>query len=110
MPNQPFERPADVGRLAGDPPQTSNGDVGVVMLAVSGSGPNSQWFDYIPAFYQPAVRVEWEKDTMSIVLPAATADTMLRRGYARPMTGDEVVRHNALFNVPSPPSNEETTS
>lgn len=64
-------------------------DAYVVMNLVSGKGPDSQWFDFRPGFFSPITRVEWELDTMHIVLPQATADTLVRNGYARLMTSEE---------------------
>ena len=67
----------------------SDDDTYVVMNQVSGKGADSQWFDYRSGFYAPITRVEWELDTMHIVLPKATADFLVKKGYARSMTSQE---------------------
>jgi hypothetical protein len=57
--------------------------VAVTMLFASGEGADSQWFDYKAGFYQPIIRVEWEKDVMDVILPPDTAEALIKRGYAR---------------------------
>lgn len=54
----------------------------VTMLVVSGRGEDSQWFDYKPTFFSGSIRVEWEKETMNIILPSDVADALISRGYA----------------------------
>ncbi|TAI61587.1 hypothetical protein [Bradyrhizobium sp. Leo170] len=78
----------------GKRPETATGSVGVVMLLASSQGEDSQWFDYRPGFYQDIVRVEWDKDTMQVVLPADVSDYLTRNGYARIMTNKEARAYN----------------
>jgi len=59
------------------------------MLVVSGTGVDSQWFDYRPSYRSSVIRIEWEKDTMSILLPADIASYLMKNGYARALTEDE---------------------
>lgn len=61
----------------------------VMMLVVSGTGVDSQWFDYRPGFTRPVTRIEWEKETMSVLLPADIASYLVQNRYARPLTADE---------------------
>ena len=70
-------------------------ETNVVMLVVSGTGPDTQWFDYRPAFFQPVIRVEWEKDTMFAALPNDVAGYLLSHGYARAMTEAEIEEYTA---------------
>lgn len=65
------------------------------MLVVSGSGPDTQWFDYRPAFFQPIIRVEWELGTMFAALPDDVAGYLLSHGYARAMTEAEIEEYTA---------------
>lgn len=68
----------------------ADAQVRVMMLVVSGTGVDSQWFDYRPGFTLPVIRIEWEKGTMSVVLPADVASYLVTTGYARPLTADEL--------------------
>lgn len=70
-------------------------ETNVVMLVVSGSGPDTQWFDYRPAFFQPIIRVEWELGTMFAALPDDVAGYLLSHGYARAMTEAEIEEYTA---------------
>lgn len=80
-------------------------ETNVVMLVVSGSGPDTQWFDYRPGFFYPVIRVEWEKDTMFAALPDDVAGYLLSHGYARAMTETEIEEYTA----PPPPTVESAT-
>jgi hypothetical protein len=84
-------------------PLTTKGEVGVVMLHKSGEGEDSRWFDYVTHFFGDPQRVEWEKDTMSVVLPAQTADYIVKNKWARLMTEPEVQAYNRLGNEPAAP-------
>ena len=66
-------------------------DAYVVMNRASGQGPDSQWLDFTTGtgFFTPAIRVEWDLDTMHIIVPQATADMLIRNGHARLMTSQE---------------------
>lgn len=60
------------------------------MQVVSGHGKDTQWFDYKPGFFVPAVRVEWDKDTMFATLPPEIAAFLISRNYARAITDEEL--------------------
>ena len=89
--------------IIGNRPLTTKGEVGVTMLHRSGEGEDSRWFDYVRHDFDDTQRVEWEKDSMSVVLPAQTADFLLRRKWARLMTEPEVQAYNRLGNEPAAP-------
>jgi hypothetical protein len=93
---------ADVETLVGDPPVTESGQVGLVMLHVSGTDGDVQWFDYRPGFFSDIIRVEWDKDTMAAVIPADVADLLVRQGYARIMTEVEAENYNSSLAAPEP--------
>ncbi|MBO4228442.1 hypothetical protein [Bradyrhizobium neotropicale] len=80
--------------IEGRRPETATGMVGVVMLVASGQNDDIQWFDYRPGFYQDIVSVQWDKDTMDVVLPADVSDYLIRNGYARVMTAKEARTYN----------------
>lgn len=69
--------------------------VHLIMLIVSGHGEDSQWFDYVPAFHVPPVRIEWDLGTMSVELPEDAANALISRGYARLMTEAEIKEYTA---------------
>ena len=74
------------------------------MQVASGTGPDSQWFDYRTTFFGDTMRVEWDKGTMFAALPSDTASYLLKQGYARPMTESEVEAYTAPAEpVPPPP-------
>ena len=73
---------------------TASGLVGVVMIVTGLQGEDSQWFDYVVHFFDPPIRIEWEKDTQNVVLPATTASYLISHGWARAMTGTEVRAYN----------------
>ena len=89
----------------------------VVMLHASGHGQDSQWFDYRPSFFAEPVRVEWEKGTMAVALPQDVADYLVKGGYARKMSPEEVKDYAAPQTpeqapppeqvIESPPPKEE---
>jgi hypothetical protein len=69
--------------------------VGCVMLARSGAGKDLQWFDYMASFYADGpVRIEWNKDTMYVLLTPAEAAPLFANRWARPMTADEESEYN----------------
>jgi hypothetical protein len=77
----------------------ANGDVGVVMLVVSGESIDEndikfRYFECVVRFFQPPTRVEWDADSMDAVLPVETADYLIKQGYARAMTKAEVRAYN----------------
>lgn len=80
--------------IGGRRPETRSGNVGVVMKIASGKSADTQWFDYRPGYFSDMVRVEWDRDTMSAVLPADVADYLLRNRYAREMTDKEAQAYN----------------
>ena len=81
-------------------PSTASGLMGVVMIHTSGQDDEVRWFDYKPTFYADAIRVVWDHDTMAVAIPAETADYLLKNGYARPMTADEVAAYNEQLKKP----------
>jgi hypothetical protein len=63
----------------------------VVMLIKSGEGDDSQWFDFhMVGHGEPPTRIEWDKETMTAVLPANIAKFLIGRKYARETTAEEV--------------------
>lgn len=89
---------ADIETLAigGRRPETATGSVGVVMRVVSGKSKDTQWFDYRPGFFSEIVRVEWDIDTMNVVLPLDVSEYLLRNNYARVMTNEEAREFNRM--------------
>jgi hypothetical protein len=86
----------------GKRPMTAAGDVGVVMLVVTGEDERSniKWFAYRPRFFSDIIRIEWERDTMSVVLPVDVANQLIDRGYALPMMEREVRDYNRSLEKP----------
>lgn len=64
-------------------------DAYIVMNLASGKGTDSQWFDFSSGGYAPPIRVEWDLDTMHIVVPHNIATALIRNGHARVMTSQE---------------------
>lgn len=91
----------------GKTPVTDQGQVGCVMQIRSGEGADTQWFDYRPSFKQPVVRVEWDKDTMDVVLPADVSEYLFKHGYARPMADAEAEAYNAALARETEPAEPE---
>jgi hypothetical protein len=81
------------------------------MLRVSGEGEDSQWFKFKPAVMASTITVEWEKDTRSIIIPAAAGDALIRQGHARLMTSAEAHDYNARQGgrQEDPPQKEEVS-
>jgi hypothetical protein len=76
----------------------------VVMLQKSGTGPDSQWFDYKTGFYAPVTTIEWDLNTMSLELTDQNVvNYLVRNNYARLMTDDEAKKFKAAA-APPPPS------
>jgi outer membrane biosynthesis protein TonB len=73
------------------------------MQVVSGKGQDSQWFDYRSVHFQPVNRVEWPLDTMLAALPAATANFLVGRNYARRATDAEVEAYTASVKTEPEP-------
>jgi len=65
------------------------------MLHSSGSDGDIKWFQYRPEFFGQVQRIEWDHDTDFAVLPADTAGWLLQRGYARPMTDEEIEQYTS---------------
>lgn len=76
------------------PPVTVSGHRGCVMLHKSGQGTDSQWFDYRPGYYQDIVRIEWDLNTMDILLPVDAAEMLIKHAWAREMTSEEATAYN----------------
>src|SRR4051812_39955347 len=80
--------------IPGRCPRTVSGALGVVMLYVSGVDDQAQYFTYRAGFFQPLLTVAWPLGTMQAVLPEATAEALLLKGYVRPMTDEEAQAYN----------------
>lgn len=91
-------------------PVTADGALGVIMLFASGNNGDTQWFDYRPGFQSPVLRVEWDHDTMSAVLPADTAELLINRGYARLMTSAEAHDYNGRVGAGGGEGGSEASS
>jgi hypothetical protein len=81
----------------GTPPATADGSaMGCVMLVSTGKNPETQWFEFKTSYLPPApiVRVEWEADTMNVVIPADTATWLIKKNYARSMKASEARAYN----------------
>jgi len=78
-------------------PATADGaKLGCVMNVVSGSDDEIKWFEFKTSYLAPApiFRVEWEIETMDVVIPADTASWLVKNGYARSMTASEARAYN----------------
>lgn len=63
----------------------------VVMLVVTGQSETSRWFRFKPGFFQPEYTVEWLPDSMvADGLPVDLANVLIKKGYARQLTEDEL--------------------
>jgi hypothetical protein len=81
----------------GSIPATADGTaIGCVMNVTSGKNDEIQWFEFKTSYLAPAsvYRVEWEIETMDVVIPADTASWLIKNGYARPMTTSEARAYN----------------
>jgi hypothetical protein len=81
-----------------------NGDIGVTMLIVpkediDNAGVVFRYFEYVAAFSQPPVRVEWDIESMHAVLPKDAANLLVARKYARDMNEAEVTEYNKAGKV-----------
>lgn len=90
---------------------TESGMVGVVMRIVTGTsvdddGVKSHYFNYKTDFFQPPTRIEWDADGMEAVLPANVGDFLVKKGYARPMSGSEVRAYNRSLKDSKPKEGE----
>src|SRR5262245_14745153 len=81
--------------LISNRPLTADGWVGCVMLRMTGEDDEIRWFDFRPSYMSDVIRVVWDKGTMIAILPATTAETLLRLKHARLMTPAEVEAFNA---------------
>ena len=81
-------------------------DAYVVMNRASGKGPDSQWFDFSSGGYAPPIRVEWDLDTMHIVVPENIATSLIRNGHARSMTSQEREEYALSSEKTDPPTKE----
>ena len=87
--------------------KTSNGGVGCVMQVVTSGDDEIQWFQFVPSLFAPIIRIEWEQDTMNVVLPAAMADTLIKKGYARHMKASEAEAYNQSLDKGEPKETEK---
>lgn len=82
------------------------------MLRSSGRNQEIQWFDWMPSFTASApTRVEWDLDTMVVGLPDSVANSLIKAGYARPLTEEEImtIQPNtppADAPLPDPPASD----
>lgn len=88
---------------------TKSGDVGVVMLVMTGEGADEHgirfnFFEYVPRFFAPPIRIAWTTGTMEAVIAADVADYLVKSRYARVMNDVEVRAYNRSVEKP------ETTS
>lgn len=86
--------------MAEDAAVQADAETHVIMLVKTGAEGDVQWFEYRPDFFGEITRIEWDKDTMSVALPADTAEHLIRHKYARPMTPQELEEYTA----PPPPT------
>jgi len=87
--------------------KTGNGDVGCVMQVVTSGDDEIQWFQFVPSLFAPIIRIEWERDTMNVVLPANMADTLIKKGYARHMKASEAEAYNQSLDKGEPKETEK---
>lgn len=88
-------------------PAVAEAEIYLIMLVSTGIGPDTQWFMYKTDYFAEPTRVEWDKETMSVVLPYDTAEYLLRNGYARRMTAEEMEEYTAP-PPPTPPAAEKS--
>jgi len=74
------------------------------MLISSGSNDDIQWFQYRADFFGQVQRIEWDQGTMFAALPYDTAEWLIRNGYARPMTEEEVEQYTSPPAAAEPPA------
>ena len=86
--------------------KTSTGDVGCVMQVVTSGDDEIQWFEFVPSFFAPVIRIEREQDTLNVVLPAAMADTLIKKGYARHMKASDASAYNQALDKGEPKETE----
>jgi hypothetical protein len=80
----------------GTSPATADGaSLGCIMLVSGGHDDEIQWFEFKTNYMSTAIyRVEWEVETMFVVIPTETANWLIKSGYARPMTVPEARAYN----------------
>ena len=86
--------------------KTGNGDVGCVMQVVTSGDDEIQWFQFVPSLFAPIIRIEWEQDTMNVVLPKDMAETLIKKGYARHMKTSEAEVYNQTLDKGEPKETE----
>lgn len=87
--------------------ETQSGNLGVFPLRSSGKDTEHKWFDFKRTAVSDTVRVRWRIDDKIIVVEAATALYLFRKGYARHVTDAEVLAWNETIDdldldAPSP--------
>jgi hypothetical protein len=55
----------------------------VVMLKKHGETEDTQFFEYTTGYFEAPKRVEWDKGTMQVDLPAPIAKWLVQHGHAR---------------------------
>ena len=96
----------------GSPPATADGkSLGCVMLVSSGQDEEVKWFDFKTSYLPPALvtRVEWEIDTMDVVIPVETANWLVKHNYARLMKASEARAYNNGLEKDVKPQKETAT-
>jgi len=76
------------------------------MQVVTSGDDEIQWFEFVATFFTPVIRIEWEQNTMNVVLPAAMADTLIKKGYARHMKASEASAYNQALDKGEPKETE----
>jgi len=93
------------------PPVTADGkSLGCVMLVSSGQDTETKWFDFKTSYLPPALvtRVEWEVDTMEVVIPVETANWLIKNRYARLMKASEARAYNNGLETDAKPKETAT--
>jgi hypothetical protein len=75
--------------------KNASGLMGCVMLHVSGTNEDMNWFQFATDYKGNSVRVDWSVDNgMFVVTEADVVKTLLAKGWARPMTAAEIEEIN----------------
>lgn len=89
--------------------ETSDGSFAVVPLrksaVVQGSDGPVNIFEFQPSFMGERIRVEWPIDSAVALFPGDVSMTMVRLGYARNLSSEEVEQYNEAvdFDDSNPP-------
>lgn len=85
--------------------ETSSGDFAVFPLRKSAVADGINIFEFKPSFTGERIRVEWPIENPIAIFPGDVSMTMVRLGYARNLSDDEVEQYNASvdFDDSNPP-------